>query len=577
MLIRNADGPDARKDRPVRFRAELARNYSKTERWAQPLAGATKQNLLHLTRWRTLVNTLIVMAGILISRISGFVRDAAIVSRFPPGSAAYDAYVAAFRVPDFVYLVVIGGALTTALIPIFQQVWHEQGEARAWQVASAVINLALLALVLTLPLIGIGAGALVRLLFPRESLEQQRLIIGLTQFFLLSPLLLGLGGVAMGLLNARGRFGLPSAAPTLYNVAIFCGALILAPYFSIWGVAYGVIAGALLYLVVQIPGLLHAGMRYAPVLGLRDPAVRRIGRLMVPRLIGQSAVQLNIIATTSFAALLPGAQIGALNLAYQLMLLPHGVFVMSLVTVLFPQMTELYARGDRDQFRETALRSVRLVAFATVPIAVAVAVLRFPIVRLIFERRQFTVDSALLVTAPLLIYLTSLVAFAISEPLVRSFYAMQDTRTPVYVALATISINILLGYISVHYTNWGAQGLAFAFSVANNLEAVALLLLLLRRLGRADAFGVLRSFLLAVISAAVMGGALLGLVLASRPWFPMITPAGAYGVGADALRLLAWLTVAGIAAVIAYLVPAVLLRAPELGDVLRLVRQRPHR
>jgi putative peptidoglycan lipid II flippase len=514
------------------------------------------------------------MAGFFLSRLSGFVKEASIVSRFPAGDRAYDAYVAAFRIPDFIYLVVIGGALATALVPIFQQAWHEQGEERAWQVASAVINLALLALVIALPLAALGIGPVVRLLFPREAREQQWLIANLARLLLLSPLLLGLGGVAMALLNARGRFGLPSAAPTIYNLAIIFGAIVLAPRFGIWGVAYGIIIGATLYILVQLPGLLRAGMRYQPVLGVHDPYVRRIGRLLVPRLIGQSAVQINIIATTSFAALLPGTQIGALNLAYQLMLLPHGVFVMSLVTVLFPQMAELYARGDMSTFRETALRAVRMIAFVTIPIAVAIAVLRFPIIRLIFERREFTVQSTLLVTSPLLIYLTSLVAFALSEPLVRSFYAMQDTRTPVFVALGTIAINIGLGYLTVYYSTWGAPGLAFAFSIANNLEAVALLLLLLRRLKGADMFGLFRSLLLAVASATIMGSALVALIAASRSWLPMITPAGAYGVGADAFRLLAWLALAGLVSIIAYVLPAAVLRVPELESIVALVRQR---
>lgn len=546
------------------------------------MAGATQQNIVEAARWRLIVNTMIVMSGVLLSRVLGFVRDAAIVSRFPPGSAPLGAYTAAFRIPDFVYLVVIGGALATTLIPVFQQVWHEQGEARAWQVASAVLNLALLALALLLPLIALGAGPLVRVLFPTVAPEQQYLITALTRLLLLSPLLLGLGGVAMALLNARGKFSLPAAAPNVYNLIIIFGALVLAPAWGIWGVAYGVVLGAGLYLLIQIPGLVRAGMRYSPWLGLHDPAVRRIGRQIVPRLVGQSAVQINIIATTSFAALLgqgqtglPGQdQIAPLNYAYQLMLLPHGIFVLSLVTVLFPQMAGLFASGERGAFRDTATRALRLVVFITAPVAVGLAVLRVPVIRLLYERGAFRAESTALIAAPLLVYLTSAVAFAASEPLVRTFYAMQDTRTPVYVALATIALNIALGYFTVRYTSWGTPGLAFAFSIANNLEALTLLWLLRRRLDGAPDAHLLRSCGGAAISAACMGGALELFIAISRARFPMITLAGPYGVGADAFRLLGWLTLAGIIAVAVYLGTAALLRVPELRDVWGLVRRR---
>ena len=552
----------------------LTRNYSKTERAAQPVSGATKQELVRLSRWRLIVNTLIVMAGVLLSRLLGFVRDAAILSRFGAEGAAIDSYVAAFRIPDFLYLVVIGGALATTLIPVFQEVWTEQGEERAWQLASAVLNLAVLSLVLVLPLVAWAAPPIIRWLYPTQTPAEQQLIVDLTRVFLLSPLLLGLGGVAMALLNARGNFSLPAAAPNVYNLTIIFGAIVLAPALGIWGVAWGVILGAALYLLVQLPGLARVGMRYSPSLGRGNPAVRRVGRQILPRLVGQSAVQINIIATTSFAALLPDDPIAPLNYAYQLMLLPHGIFVMSLVTVLFPRMAELYAAGERIAFRDTALRAVRMVVFVTLPLAVSLAILRVPVIRLLYERGAFEATSTALIAAPLLIYLTSSVAFAASEPLVRAFYAMQDTRTPVYVALATIALNITLAYASVRWTTWGAAGLALAFSVANNAEALVLLVLLRRRLGADDSRLLLRSFAASAVSAAAMGAALLLLISQSRQILPMITLAGPYGAGADAFRLLAWLALAGLAALVTYFAAAALLRAPELREALALLRNR---
>lgn len=521
-----------------------------------------------------IVNTLIVMAGVLLSRVLGLIRDATIYSRFAPPNPKLDAYLAAFRIPDFLYAVIIGGALATTLIPVFQQVWHEEGEERAWDVANAVLTLALLVLSVLLLLVAVCAAPLTRWLYPTVGPEQQQLTTTLTRLFLFSPLFLGLGGIAMGLLNARDRFGAPSLAFNIYNLLIIAGALFLAPRFGILGVAYGLVAGAILYLLVQIPSLIAAGMRYRPRLGLHDAAVRRIGRQIIPRLVGQSAVQINFIATTSFAALLAGNQIGPLMSAYQLMLLPHGIFVMSLVTVLFPQMTQLWARGEHQSFRDTAERAVRLVIFVTLPLAMALAVLRVPVIRLFYERGQFDAHSTALVAAPLLLYLSSIVAFAASEPLIRSFYAMQDTRTPVYIALVTVTLNIVLGLIVVKTTHWNAAGLAFAFSVANNLEAVLLFIFLRRRIGGEQGRVLGWAFARACICTFVMGAALLLFTRLSQGVLPFITLAGAYGRGLDAFWLLAWLGCAGLLGGGVFLGMAYVLRVPELAQVITLVRRR---
>ena len=538
------------------------------------MGGAAKLRALRANRWRMVVSTLVVMSGVLLSRVLGLVRDAAILYRFAPPNPDLDAYLAAFRVPDFLYAVVIGGALATTLIPVFQQVWLDEGEQRAWQVASAVLNLAVLILAVLMALVALLAGPIVAFLFPVSPPEQQRLIAGLTRLFLLSPLFLGVGGVAMGLLNARERFGLPAMAFNVYNLSIIAGAVILAPMYGIRGVAYGLITGAVLYLLVQLPGLSAAGMRYSPRLGLRDVAVRRVGRLIVPRLVGQSAVHFNFIALTSFAALLPNNQIAPLNQAYQLMLLPHGVFVMSLVTVLFPRMSQLWAAGEHAPFRETSLRAARLVVFVTMPVAVALAVLRVPAVRLLYERGDFDATATALIAAPLLVYLSSAVAFAVSEPLIRTFYAMQDTRTPVLVAVGTVAINIALGYAVVRRTTWGAPGLALAFSIANNMEAMALGVLLLPRIGGLRASRLPRTLAVAALSSAAMGLALWGLLHVSRSFVPGVALEGPYGAGADALLLLVWLAVAGCVGAAVYLAAAIVLRAPELVEARALLRRR---
>ncbi len=404
-------------------------------------------------------------------------------------------------------------------------------------------------------------------MFATKPAEQQELLAAMMRLFVVSsPFLLGLGGIAMGVLNARERFGWTAAAFNLYNLAIIAGALLLAPRYGIWGVADGVVIGALLYLLIMLPGLRQERWRYTARLGLRDAAVRRVGRLLVPRLVGQGAAQIGLITTAFFAGRLPNNQFSSLNLANQLMLLPHGVFVISLATVMYPQLARLWAARDRAGFSATAFQTLRLVIFVTAPLAVLMATLRVPIVRLLYERGAFTGESTGLVAVPLLWFATSIVGFAAAEPLVRTFYAMQDTRTPVYVAVLTIGLNVLVSYLVVNYTDWGTGGLAFAFSLANNLEALALFILLRRRLPMSEGAGLRRSLLGVLVSSVVLGAALRTLLNVSARWLPMVQLGGSYGQGADALWLAGWLGGAGLLSLALYVGVAALLRVPEVSQ-----------
>lgn len=539
----------------------------------EPTTSQAKSGKRRNARWLLLINTLIVTGGALGSRVLGLVREAAINGRFGQPSPLLDTYLTAFRLPDLLYIVISGGALASTLIPVFQQVEQDEGEARAWQVVSAVVNLVLLTLLFAGLVIVVIADPLSRWWFAGKPSDQQQLLAQLWRVFLLSsPLLLGLGGIAMAVLNARERFGWASAAFNLYNLAIIGGAVWLAPRYGIWGVASGVVIGALLYLLIMLPGLRQERARYTPRLGLRDPAVRRIGRQLLPRLVGQGAAQIGLLATAFFAARLPNNQYASLNSANQLMLLPHGVFVVSLATVMFPQMARLWSSNDRPAFAATAWRTLRLIIFVAAPVAVLLAVLRFPVVRVLFERDAFDAQATALVAAPLLVFCTALLGYAASELLVRTFYAMQDTRTPVYVGVAMILAQIVIGYGVVTWTSWGIVGLAWAFSLANNVEAVVLWALLRRRLGSAADGG--RPWLGIAVATLAAGAAVWALRAVSVRWLPALTVSGAYGRGADALPLLVWLAGAGAVGVGVYVGVAWMWRVPEVAQAWALVRRR---
>lgn len=556
-------------------------------------------------RSRAIFNTLIVAAGYLLSRVLGLARDVIIGAQFGT-SPALDAFRAAFTIPDLIYLVVAGGALGSAFIPVFSEHLAGGDQTRAWRLASGVLNLALAGLVASCVLVALLADPLVALTVGRGfDAEQQRLAASLMRLLLIQPALLGIGGLAKATLESFERFTLPAVGSNLYNLGIIGGALLLAPWLGIYGLVWGVNIGAALFLLVQLPGLRAVGARYivsaedtertegsaegtertesraggrskvaaspqaSPLRVLRDlrgSGVTRVLRLLGPRLIGQSAWQINFIAMASFASTLGAGAVAANVYALQLMMLPHGLIALSLGTVLFPQMSRLYASGELDALRRAALGGVRSVLFLALPASALLATLPLLILRLLFQRGAFDADSAALTAAALTTYALGLWAFAAAEIPVRAFYAMQDTRTPVRVALGAVALNIALAWALLR-AGMGVAGLGLAFSAANACEALALVALLGRRLGGlGDGFG--RAAGGMALAALAMGAALLGALALSQPALPFLRPGDAYRWPEHFLPLALWLGAACLLAALVYAGVAALLRLEELRALL---------
>ncbi|MFL5806422.1 MAG: murein biosynthesis integral membrane protein MurJ [Roseiflexaceae bacterium] len=517
-----------------------------------------------------LANTLIVAGGYLLSRVLGLARDVIILNQFGTGREI-DAYRASFGILDLIYLVVAGGALGSAFIPVFSGFLARKQEQDAWRLANALLNLALVALLAACALIALLADPLVALTIGSGfDPEKRALTAHILRLLLIQPALLGIGGLAKAALESFDRFTLPAIGANLYNLGIIGGAL-LAPWLGISALIWGVIAGATLFLLVQLPGLSAIGWRYMPGLRPDTPGLRQVARLLGPRLFGQSAWQIGLVAIGSFASQLGEGAVTANAAALQLMMLPHGLIALSLGTVIFPRLARLYGAGDMAALRETALGAVRQVLFLALPAAAIVGWLGVPIVRALFERGRFTAASTALTSQALSYYALGLAAFAAAEILVRTFYAMQDTRTPVIVGIGAVGLNIALGWALLHL-GAGLGGLALAFSIANTLEASLLLALLRRRLGPlGGAFW--RAAGVMLLATLACGAALLGLRLASAAYLPSITTSGAYHWPADFLPLLTWLAAAaGVGAAIYFGVTA-LLGMEELRTALVRLRR----
>jgi putative peptidoglycan lipid II flippase len=473
----------------------------------------------------------VVMIAFTLSRLVGLVRQMVIAGQF--GTALeMDAYQAAFRLPDLIFQLMAGGALGSAFIPTFTGYLSREDRAGAWRMASAIVNLLLLLLTLTAILGAWVAPWLVeRVVAPGFDPATAALTARLMRVMLISSVIFGLSGVIMGALNAHQHFLLPAIAPLTYNLAIIGGALFLAPSWGVMGLAVGVVAGSALHLLIQVPGLLHLGARYTPVLTLRDPGVREVTRLMGPRVLGLAIVQLNFLINTNLASRLGQGAVSAINFAWLLMLLPQGVFAQAVATAAFPTFSGQVARGGREDMRSALAATLRAVFALSLPAAVGLAVLRQPLVALLFERGAFGETSTDLVAWALLFYALGLVAHAGLEIVARAFYALHDTRTPLLVGGGAMLLNMLLSLtLPPLFEAFGwlpHGGLALANSLATTLEWIGLVWLIRNRLDGLEGRRSLPMLLRVIAAATLMGlglGALLWALPAANPLW--LAPAG---------------------------------------------------
>ncbi len=503
----------------------------------------------------------LVMALFVVSRLVGLARQVVIGALFGT-SGDMDAYLAANRISDTVFLIVAGGALGSAFIPTFADRLAGRDQIGAWRLASAVANLALIVLTVAAGLTAAAAPFLVRTVIAHGfTLPQQTLTVSLLRLMLISPIIFGVSGIVMGALNAQQHFLLPALAPVVYNLSIIGGALLLGPRMGVRGMAVGVVIGAALHLLIQLPGLLHYGARYTPTLGLADPGVREVGRLMAPRMLGTAITQLNFIVNNSLASELGTGAVSAINYAWLLMLLPQGVFAQAVGTAAFPTFAAQAARGERAEMRSTLAATLRAVLFLCLPATVGLLLLGRPLVRLLFERGAFAASSTEAVAWALAFYALGLPGHAGLEIVARAFYALHDTFTPVWVGGLAMALNVALSLTLPRVfalAGWPPHaGLALANSAATLLEMAALLLLIQRRMGGLEGRRMAAALARSGLAALVMGTALVG-------WQAALPDAGTLLIGGGGVVL-------GTAV---YAAMALLLRADELRMVTYLLRRR---
>jgi putative peptidoglycan lipid II flippase len=381
---------------------------------------------------------------------------------------------------------------------------------------------------------------------------------------LLSPVFVGMGAVVSGLLNSYGRFGVPAVAPLVYNLAIIAAAVVLAPTLGVEGLAIGVVAGSILHLAIQLPQLRTVGRHYDLTIGLGHPGVRKVAWLMGPRLLGLAAGQVNFVASTILASNLGVGAVTAYNYAFQLSQIPVGVLGVSVAVALFPTFSRDAALGRIADIRRQLSTSLRILIFLAAPLTATLIVLARPIAAVFFQYGLFSQGAAERTAGALVFFSIGLSGHIVVHVLTRAFYAMQETRIPVLWAIIAVAINVPL--MIILSGPMGVEGLALALSISATLEVIGLAWALRHRIDSIDERNVLSSALRSTVAAAMAGAVMFGGLAAAREWFTALLDNGA----GRALVLLV-LVAAGAAA---YLLAAVAMRSPELGQVRRYLFHR---
>ncbi len=452
----------------------------------------------------------LVTAAFVLSNIAGLIRQILVANAFGT-SAPMEAFNAANRISETLFNLVAGGALGSAFIPTFTSLLAREKRAQAWKLASSIFNLILIILTVLAGLAAVFAPQVIRyVIAPGFAADpaKEALAISLTRLMLPSAVLFGLSGLVMGILNSHQKFFIPALTPAMYQLGMIFGVTVLSPSLGIYGLAWGVLIGAAFHLLLQLPLLFKQQAVYTPSLGLRLAEVREVARLMGPRLLGVAVVQLNFWINVRLASQQPEGSVTAIQFAFALMLMPQAAIAQSIATAALPTLSTQVAQKRLEDMRGSLAASLRGILLLSIPASIGLMVLRHPIVELLYQRGEFTSYSTRLVSWALLWYAAGLVGHAMVEILARAFYALHDTRTPVLVGIAAMSLNVVFSYAFsslFSLLDWLPHGgLALANSLATALEMTGLLLIMRKRLTGINGKSIKAALLTALVSGAAM-------------------------------------------------------------------------
>ncbi len=497
-----------------------------------------------------------------LSRVLGYIRDASIAHVF--GAAMLtDAFFVAFRISNLLRRLVGEGALTSSFVPIFTEELTLRSREAARTLSSSVFTLFGIILVV-LSVVGILiSGPIVELMSPGFVADPGKfaLTVRLTRLMFPYMISIGLTAIGMGVLNSVRHFAAPALSPVLFNISIIASIFLVAPFLThpVYALPVGVLAGGLFQFLLLVPFLSKFGFMPTPTFRFRTPGVGRIFRLMGPAAFGVGVYQLNIFVVLWFASRLPEGSVSYLYYSGRLMELPLGVFSVAVSTAVLPSLSEQVTRLDHEGFRRSLSYAIRIVVYMTVPAMAGLLVLCYPIIEVLFKHGEFGTAAVDGTAYALYFYTVGIVPVAISRVLVSVYYSLKDTATPLYIALVTFVVNVVLCYLLVGPMGHG--GLALATSISAGVNFVCLFVALRIRMRSMGFSGggnvpmggpILSSGVRAVLAASIMGGAIYLLSL-------VVSPGGLAGVG-----LAVYLAVAMALGFVVYFSFSTLLRIPEV-------------
>ena len=487
----------------------------------------------------------IVSIAVMFSRVLGLVREM-VFSRFFGAGFLYDAFLIAFRIPNLLRDLFAEGALSAAFVKVFTDYQIKRSEEEAWRLASLVLNV--LAVVLSaITILGILFSSQIVALITYNytgavcsagneySPEKAALATTMMQIMFPFILLVALAALAMGVLNTKGRFGVPASASTAFNVVSIIVGLALASYLSgggweksidrnlipseaaqwaIIGMAIGTLLGGAAQFLIQVPSLWAVGFRFSPVLSFTDSGVKRVALLMAPAIIGTSAVQVKVLVDTAIVSCIDGGQ-SWLSYAFRLMQFPIGIFGVAIGTAAIPTLSRLASENNFEKFRSTLSDALKLVFLLTIPAACGLIVLGEPIIRLIYEGGQFDGFDTQMTTWALAAYSIGLAGYAAIKIVSPAFYALDDAKTPMYVSLASILVHVVVSYSMLKFlstvgvtperpSGFGHVGVALATSAVALVNFFALTLLMRKRISGLNGRDIFASFVKIVVASALM-------------------------------------------------------------------------
>ena len=513
--------------------------------------------------WNKINNTVIGGALLIavfsfLSKLFGLLRERLIAHNFGAGELS-DIYYSAFRLPDLIFNTLVLGALTSAFIPVFQKVWNKN-KKEGLILANSVLNLFLILITTLVILAIIFTPFLMKFITPGFNEMQMESVVSLTRVMLLAIIFFVGSNIIGGVLNSWRKFFSFSLAASFYNIGIIIGIVYFYPLFGLIGLAWGVFLGAIFHLLIQLPEVYKNGWHYKFTIKITKD-FKKILKLMLPRTLGLAAGQVNLLVITIISSGLAAGSIAIFNLANNLQSLPVSLFAVSLAIAVFPTFTQAINDDNNKKFADNFSSSLRKILFLLIPISILIIVLRAQFVRVVLGSGAFDWNDTILTANTLGWFAVSIFAQGLIPLLARSFYAFEDTKTPMIISMFSIILNIVLSFIlSAKYS---VIGLAMAFSISSIVNMILLYISLHKKVKNISD-GLIFSSLFKITFNSILSGILAYITLnLLAPFVDMHTFLGIFTQG----------LIAGSIGLITYIILGIVFRLDEVDIIKRLLQK----